>query len=91
VVAGIDFRTYDDSATSNFEDDDTSGLSAKHDEIRLTQGPMLGNPTAHSVRAWAGTSDPGDPQGFQGAVVIAGRMKAGLWQRPTEARPYEVG
>ena len=29
------------------------------DPIRLTHGPMLGNPTATSVRVWGRTSDPG--------------------------------
>ena len=29
------------------------------DPIRLTHGPMLGMPTAHSVRVWGRTSDPG--------------------------------
>lgn len=32
---------------------------AERDPIRLTHGPLLGNPTAHSVRVWARTSDPG--------------------------------
>lgn len=33
---------------------------AERDPIRLTHGPMLGNPTAHSVVVWARTSDAGD-------------------------------
>lgn len=32
---------------------------AFRDPIRLTHGPMLGNPTAHSVVVWGRTSDPG--------------------------------
>ncbi|MDG1875077.1 MAG: metallophosphoesterase family protein [Mariniblastus sp.] len=30
------------------------------DPIRLTHGPMLGNPTATSVKVWVRTSDPGE-------------------------------
>ncbi len=30
------------------------------DPIRLTHGPMLGRPTAHSMLVWARTSDPGE-------------------------------
>jgi phosphodiesterase/alkaline phosphatase D-like protein len=33
--------------------------NAERDPIRLTHGPMLGNPTAHSVLVWGRTSDPG--------------------------------
>ncbi len=33
---------------------------AERDPIRLTHGPMLGNPTSHSVEVWARTSDPGE-------------------------------
>lgn len=33
---------------------------AERDPIRLTHGPMLGNPTAHSVSVWGRTSDPGE-------------------------------
>ena len=33
---------------------------SERDPIRLTHGPMLGNPTANSVRVWARTSDPGE-------------------------------
>jgi len=33
---------------------------AERDPIRLTDGPMLGNPTAHSMSVWARTSDPGE-------------------------------
>ncbi len=32
---------------------------AQRDPIRLTHGPMLGNPTAHAMSVWARTSDPG--------------------------------
>lgn len=32
---------------------------ADRDPIRLTHGPMLGNPTAHSVAVWGRTSDAG--------------------------------
>ena len=32
---------------------------AERDPIRLTHGPMLGNPTAHSMSVWGRTSDPG--------------------------------
>jgi len=34
-------------------------LPAERDPIRLTHGPMLGRPTAHSMAVWARTSDPG--------------------------------
>ena len=33
---------------------------AERDPIRLTHGPMLGNPTAHSMSVWGRTSDPGN-------------------------------
>ena len=33
---------------------------AERDPIRLTHGPMLGKPTAHSVVVWARTSDAGE-------------------------------
>lgn len=33
---------------------------AQRDPIRLTHGPMLGRPTAHSMAVWARTSDPGE-------------------------------
>ncbi len=33
---------------------------AERDPIRLTHGPMLGRPTATSVRVWGRTSDPGE-------------------------------
>ncbi|MCA9114609.1 MAG: metallophosphoesterase family protein [Planctomycetaceae bacterium] len=33
---------------------------AERDPIRLTHGPMLGRPSAHSVTVWARTSDPGE-------------------------------
>lgn len=33
---------------------------ADRDPIRLTHGPMLGNPTAHSMSVWCRTSDPGE-------------------------------
>lgn len=33
---------------------------AQRDPIRLTHGPMLGNPTAHSMSVWGRTSDPGE-------------------------------
>ena len=32
---------------------------ADRDPIRLTHGPMLGNPTAHSISVWGRTSDAG--------------------------------
>lgn len=35
-------------------------VRGERDPIRLTHGPMLGHPTAHSVRVWARTSDPGE-------------------------------
>ncbi len=35
-------------------------LHAERDPIRLTHGPMLGQPGAHSVKVWARTSDPGE-------------------------------
>lgn len=35
-------------------------VHAERDPIRLTHGPMLGNPTAHSVAVWGRTSDPGE-------------------------------
>lgn len=34
--------------------------SLERDPIRLTHGPMLGMSTAHSVRVWGRTSDPGE-------------------------------
>ena len=37
-----------------------SGFAQHRDSIRLTHGPMLGKPTAHSVSVWGRTSDPGD-------------------------------
>lgn len=43
-------------------------VCAERDPIRLTHGPMLGNPTAHSVRVWARTSDPG---GFEVRYGVA--------------------
>lgn len=36
-----------------------SASALDRDPIRLTHGPMLGNPTATSVRVWGRTSDPG--------------------------------
>lgn len=33
---------------------------AERDPIRLTHGPMLGRPTANSMRVWGRTSDPGE-------------------------------
>ncbi len=33
---------------------------ADRDPIRLTHGPMLGNPTAHTMAVWGRTSDPGE-------------------------------
>ena len=33
---------------------------AERDPIRLTHGPMLGNPTAHSMKVWGRTSDAGE-------------------------------
>lgn len=33
---------------------------AERDPIRLTHGPMLGRPTAHSMAVWARTSDAGE-------------------------------
>ena len=35
-------------------------LGAARDPIRLTHGPMLGHPTAESVRVWGRTSDSGE-------------------------------
>lgn len=37
-----------------------SPARAERDPIRLTHGPMLGRPTAHSMVVWARTSDPGE-------------------------------
>lgn len=37
-----------------------SGLRAERDPIWLTHGPMLGNPSAHSVVVWGRTSDAGE-------------------------------
>jgi alkaline phosphatase D len=37
-----------------------SPAAAQRDPIRLTHGPMLGKPTAHSVAVWGRTSDPGE-------------------------------
>ena len=37
----------------------SQSLRAERDPIWLTHGPMLGNPTAHSVAVWGRTSDPG--------------------------------
>lgn len=37
----------------------TARLQAERDSIWLTHGPMLGHPTAHSVRVWSRTSDAG--------------------------------
>ncbi len=37
------------------------GIAAAHrDPIRLTHGPMLGQPTSNSMVVWARTSDPGE-------------------------------
>ena len=36
-----------------------SVVRAERDPIRLTHGPMLGNPTARSMSVWCRTSDPG--------------------------------
>ncbi len=33
---------------------------AERDPIRLTHGPMLGQPTAHSMAVWGRTSDDGE-------------------------------
>ena len=33
-------------------------LQAERDPTRLTHGPMLGQPTAHTMTVWARTSDP---------------------------------
>ncbi|WP_442510276.1 alkaline phosphatase D family protein [Novipirellula sp. SH528] len=38
---------------------DASTAMAERDPIRLTHGPMLGLSTAHSVKVWGRTSDPG--------------------------------
>lgn len=35
-------------------------VRAERDPIRLTHGPMLGNPTSDSVEVWVRTSDPGE-------------------------------
>jgi alkaline phosphatase D len=37
-----------------------SSLHAARDPIRLTHGPMLGNPTSDTIRVWGRTSDPGE-------------------------------
>jgi phosphodiesterase/alkaline phosphatase D-like protein len=34
-------------------------VAAQRDPIRLTHGPMLGRPAAHSMSVWGRTSDPG--------------------------------
>jgi len=36
------------------------GVALGRDPIRLTHGPMIGNPTAHSMSVWGRTSDPGE-------------------------------
>ena len=36
-----------------------SSARAERDPIRLTHGPMLGNPTSTTMRVWGRTSDPG--------------------------------
>ena len=36
-----------------------TAVRAERDPIRLTHGPMLGKPTAHSMAVWGRTSDPG--------------------------------
>jgi len=36
------------------------GVAQGRDPIRLTHGPMIGNPTAHSMSVWGRTSDPGE-------------------------------
>ena len=38
----------------------TSTANAERDPIRLTHGPMLGRPTAHSMLVWGRTSDAGE-------------------------------
>ena len=38
----------------------TQTSHAERDPIRLTHGPMLGRPTAHSMHVWGRTSDPGE-------------------------------
>lgn len=40
--------------------DKTLSVSSARDPIRLTHGPMLGQPTSNSMRVWARTSDPGE-------------------------------
>lgn len=40
--------------------DDAIAISEDRDPIRLTHGPMLGQPSATSMRVWARTSDPGE-------------------------------
>ena len=35
-------------------------LGAARDPMRLTHGPMLGNPTSDTVRVWGRTSDSGE-------------------------------
>lgn len=37
-----------------------SAPAVGRDPIRLTHGPMLGQPSAHSVTVWGRTSDPGE-------------------------------
>ena len=44
-----------------------SRLHAERDPIRLTDGPMLGNLTAHSVSVWGRTSDAGEFEVHYGA------------------------
>jgi alkaline phosphatase D len=38
----------------------TASVQAERDPIRLTHGPMLGKPTAHSMVVWGRTSDAGE-------------------------------
>lgn len=40
--------------------DASISISKDRDSIRLTHGPMLGQPSSNSMRVWARTSDPGE-------------------------------
>uniref|UniRef100_UPI00356961F8 alkaline phosphatase D family protein n=1 Tax=Stieleria sp. TaxID=2795976 RepID=UPI00356961F8 len=46
-------------------------ISTARDPIRLTHGPMLGQPTATSMRVWARTSDPGQFEVHYGTAAGA--------------------
>jgi alkaline phosphatase D len=55
-------------------------LAAARDPIRLTHGPMLGQPTATSMAVWGRTSDPGE------FVVRYGLAPTALTQNSAPAR-----